>query len=280
MNNFRVMSAACLLMVVSAQTLADGLPALKEDVDRRFNNVNSKEQQQDAAIARNAAGIAANATAIAANTAAINAISALSAYDYRNFGMAGNITGKTFALSGSFCGDTETRVYVRTPVATGTAVDMTRSWTAGGVSCHLRTFHNLATDKAYLLLGSAQYNPANGELMNSYTLDNPVVERTASMLPGGSFASAAMVTVVTPGQPDVSNGLFLENLIALGTENVSVPAGSYTACLKMYSKRNSSGFGAYDRFAWYCPGVGEVKITQYGTDGTTRVWELTGITTN
>lgn len=280
MNNFRIISGVCLLVAVSAQTLADGLPALKEDVDRRFNNANYREQQQDAAIARNAAGIAANASAIAANTAAINAISSLTTYDYRHYAPAANVTNKTFALTGSFCGNTETRTYVHTSVAGGTAVDMTRSWTTGGVSCHLRTFHNLATDKAYLLLGSDQFNPSNGELMNSYTLDNPIVERTSAMLPGGSYASIATINVVTPGQPDAANGLFTENLITLGTENVTVPAGTYTACLKMYSKRNSSGFGAYDRFAWYCAGVGEVKIQQYGTDGTTRVWELTGVTTN
>ena len=226
--------------------------------------------------------VESNTNDIAANSAAIAAISAPATYDYHDYLGASNIATKTFNLSGSFCGSAnrEVRSYSRTQIGSNTEVLMTRKWddAATNIICHWRDFRYLNTPGERLMIDSSIYDTA-GNLLSTYSFDQPVVLGTSTMSQGALAATSAMVYDTPVNGTSVTYGMFLESHAVTAIEDVTVPAGTFNGCIKEHSTRRSNGFGAYQRVAWYCPGVGDVKIMQMSVDGaTTRIWELSNIT--
>jgi len=60
----------------------------------------------------------------------------------------------------------------------------------------------------------------------------------------------------------------------VGVEDVTVPAGTFSDCLKIYRQRGFSGFTP--RIVWVCPNMGVVK----SVNGGNRLMELTDVTLN
>jgi hypothetical protein len=58
----------------------------------------------------------------------------------------------------------------------------------------------------------------------------------------------------------------------VGVEDVTVPAGTYSGCLKIYRQRGFSNF--IPRMEWVCPNMGVVK----SVNSNNRLMELTDVT--
>lgn len=197
-------------------------------------------------------------------------------YDYRDYGFSG--TSKIFALTGNFCGDTETRTISRTTAGENTEITMSRVRTSIGVTCHNKTFTRLATPTEMLLIDKGN-NTLSGVLKSTDTLDGPMPLRTSTMEIGSAFGSASNIIRTPVGGLGVLSDLMVNTTTLLAVEDVTVPAGSYTACLKIHTLRTSATFGRFNRVQWFCPAVGEVKRMQSESLGETgfRIWKLTSM---
>jgi hypothetical protein len=98
--------------------------------------------------------------------------------------------------------------------------------------------------------------------------DPPVTGLTSMMIPGIAWGSGAVMTE-TPG----SERYYVDKNEVLAVENVSVPFGNYTGCLKIHRLRQVSS-SPYTRIDWICPDIGLVKRVQGGS----RMMELTDVT--
>ena len=210
----------------------------------------------------------------------IDAIPGAAVYDYRDFGSTNTV--RTYNVKGSICGGfavTEERSFTRTPVSGGTQIVVVRKrMDSTPAICHWTSFTYLATPTDIRLLSKNRYDLA-GTLTSTETMNPPILIRTASMAKGSKFGSASVVTETPVSGPAVSPSDVVVNTgTALGLEDVTVPAGSYTGCLKLNTSRQSGRNGAFDRISWYCAGAGEVKRLQVDPSGQFRIWELSTIT--
>lgn len=195
-------------------------------------------------------------------------------YDYKNYSFNG--VSKTFKLTGNFCGDTETRGFSKTIIGDNTEIKMSRVRTNLGVTCHNKTFTRHATPSAMLLIDK-ENNSLSGTHKSTDTLNSPVPLRTSTMEIGSTFGTSSKIVRTSVGGTFIQNDLMVNTATLLGLEDVTVPAGSYSACLKIRTLRTSSTFGRFNRVQWFCAGVGEVKRMQsedLGVGGY-RIWELT-----
>lgn len=253
-------------------TFSAGEPARAADVNANFTDLDNR-------VTSNATNITTNTANITNNTAAIAAIPGATLYDYNKFVTGTNVISKTFALQGSFCGSAnrEVRSYTWTSSGANTDVVMTQKWDDAGTVCTWRDFHYLQTPTQRQLLGSNMYD-TSGTLVQTYTLDTPIILASNAMAKGTVFGTAAIINVTPAGGSASFAGSFVQTKVALEVENVTVPAGTFSACLKTSTFRSSYGFGAYQRISWDCPGVGEVKRILHSSDNTIdRVWELSAI---
>ncbi len=228
------------------------------------------------------AGEPAHAADVNANFADLD--SRITVYDYHMYVAAANVTSKTFNLSpdGSFCSSTsqETDTIVQTPAGANTTVEITQKWQDSNGLCRWRKEFYLNTPTQQQILSAENYD-TSGALTNTLNIDTPMVLGTSAMVKGAMFGGASVVKITNPGQAPVYFGAFIENRAALGIEDVTVPAGSFTGCLKIMVNRQSGGFGAYRNITWTCPGVGVVKRIQHNPDiPSDRIWELSSYTTN
>jgi len=199
-------------------------------------------------------------------------------YDYRDYQSAAN--SKTFATTGlGACGDTEVRTFTRTPNGDNTDIAMLRIRTSGGAICQELGFQYLATPTEYQMLSKTYYDGSGGlVVVSTDNYDDTITRLRADMRMGMAFGSESSVTNKSIGNPDIDAGGFIETSTIVGTEDVTVPAGSYTACLKIHTLRTSNTTGAFNRMSWLCPGVGEVKRTQHEISTLAfRKWVLTNI---
>ena len=197
-------------------------------------------------------------------------------YDYRDY--SHTATSKTFKLTGNFCGDTETRTFSRNVVGENTEVKMSRIRTSLGITCHNKNFNYLNTATERQLLDK-ENNNFSGVLKSTDTLRGPVVLRTSTMEMGNDFGTASKIIRTPVGGTGYLNDLMVNTTTLLGVEDITVPTGSYTACLKIHTLRTSATFGRFNRVQWFCPGVGEVKRMQSEALGEAgyRIWVLTSI---
>jgi len=197
-------------------------------------------------------------------------------YDYRDYGFSG--TSKIFTLTGNFCGDTETRTFTRTTVGDDTEIKMSRVRTSLGTTCHNKTFTRLATPTEMLLIDKGN-NSLSGILKSTDSLDGPVPLRTSTMEMGSAFGTASNIIRTPVGGVGELTDLMVNTTTVVGIEDITVPAGSYTACLKIHTLRTSATFGRFNRVQWFCPAIGEVKRMQSEglAESGFRIWELSSM---
>lgn len=108
----------------------------------------------------------------------------------------------------------------------------------------------------------------------------PVVTSTTDYIPPLPVFTNAMVPGIAWGAAgELQMTYALDNYYTdvsevLAVEDVTVPAGTYNDCLKIYRQRGFSNF--IPRIEWVCPNMGVVK----SVNGGNRLMELTGVTFN
>ncbi len=208
----------------------------------------------------------------------LNSIPVPDVYDYKNF--AGKVSSKTYKLQGfSGCGDTEIRTISRTVNGTTTNLHVNRVRTLAGSICQNKGFNYEETENTQKLINKENLS-FGGSIKSVDILGKPIALLTSAMTQGSSFGNATGIKRL-----DVATGIktlisvFANTTTAVAIEDVTVPAGTFTGCLKVHTVRNSGAIGRFDRYSWYCPGLGEVKRTQI--DPVTleyRFWKMTSYT--
>ena len=203
-------------------------------------------------------------------------------YDYHDYGMENNISKKIFSTDSQACGQTEVRNYSFTQNGDDTHVAVQRVRHAGdelSEVCQNRTFNYINGQTERKLVSKENWNAAGTILRSTDTPETPMVHRHSSMIKGQVFGTASAISRTIDGLTEAA-GAILQTNVVLGVEDVVVPFGSYSACLKIHTKRNSSQFSNFNRVSWICNGVGEVKRINVFFDGTSKTWLLQNMLTN
>jgi len=108
------------------------------------------------------------------------------------------------------------------------------------------------------------------ETTDTREYDSPVPIATSAMIPGVAWGSGVVMkrTDLNGTLPD---GYYVDKNEILGVEDITVPAGTYTDCLKIHRVRYEGG--NYSRIDWVCPNMGVVKRVQGGN----RMLELRSV---
>jgi len=258
-------------------TFTAGQPARAADVNANFTDVEQQITNNAGDIQTNANDIQINSGDITANANAVAAIATVPVFDYRNFLAEAGITSKTFVTTG-LCGATEVRTISR--VANGANIDVTISRRRldqdGVTTCQLREFSYVNTPTQRLLVANRGFSLPAESPGSTRTPVDPIVVGASSMSANSTIANGTQINDTPAGGAPVFIGTLVDARVAVGLEDVSVPAGNFTGCLKYSIIRQSTGFGQFQRVTWTCPGVGEVKRIQTNN----QVWELTTISTS
>ena len=107
------------------------------------------------------------------------------------------------------------------------------------------------TSESFNLVESQRFDPS---ATFTAIFDPPVVKLTDSMVPGIAWASAGEHNSTSGGER-----YFTDSSEVVAIENVSVPAGSFSNCLKIYSQHQYGAVGVHSQMDWICPDVGLVK---------------------
>lgn len=222
----------------------------------------------DSAISETNTAVSVNTSDITSNLVVINdvaaqvaAISTPPKYDYKNF--SPNVSSKTFSMQGvsAGCGDTETRTLTSIVNGDVTNVQVNRIRTIAGNVCQNKNFNYILTPESRKLV-SKDNNSLGGNLKSTDTLGKPFTVSTSSMTEGKSFGGATGIKNQVVGGSPVLVSAFVNTVTVERVQTVTVPAGTFTGCLKIHTVRTSGGFGSFNRYSWHCPGFGEVKRTQ------------------
>lgn len=204
-------------------------------------------------------------------------------YDYHNYSVPTSVASKTFTNANISASTSSTYVETINRVAinaSATKVTVHRAFPDG----HAIEFDYLASPNSYDFIEERDY--AATDLVNpasTFTLANPVPERTSSMHVGGVFGSGSTIStsgaVTTPGLIEVMNVLVGTEAVTL---NVNGASTTYNDCIRIIATRfNSTGSygGNVVQTNWYCNGMGLVKRMVFNTTtGATNLIVLTGTT--
>jgi hypothetical protein len=231
------------------------------------------------AINTNSTNISNNTTAINANASNIAALPGATSYDYNDF--THTLTQKVFTVvtsNDSF--DLEVQNFNR-PNATTVIMERIRSY-LGTTNQNKRLHYDTSSDR--VLTRWDNYNNAGSTLNSYYTFTPGVPLGSTNMLANVPRASGVVANHFDGvGTPAGSSAVITESYV-MGLEDITVPAGSYTGCLKSYVYRTSVTMGhSVRQVNWHCPGVGLAKRihTQHNSsalDMHTRVMELSSVT--
>jgi hypothetical protein len=194
----------------------------------------------------------------------------ITAYDYNDY-LNSDIQSKTFIrhqdgidydLAWYFDRPNPNEV-VRTEVVTDAYGNITRYVDA--------TFKRTA--QSFDWLQSRQYDPYMTPplLVDTTDYEPPVVSLTSAMVPGIAWGSGGAINSSSSGE-----SFYTDKSEVLAVEAVTVPAGTFTGCLKIYRLREFDVSITIQRVEWYCPDMGLVKRIQGGR----RMIEMTGVTFN
>lgn len=243
----------------SYNNIAAGNPAKASDVTDAFTAVKSAVDANDGLINNNISDISTNTTSIADHETRIGDLEAVGAtiYDYHDYNAASTITTRTYQWYRSepttTC-NTEVHQLIRTVIdANTTDITLRRILSVDGITtCQIREFDYTKTADNYVHKETRAFNP-DGTPGETYTFLEPVILRTAKMQIGVPIVSTTEV------QSTVNSHMIEINTL-LGNESVTVPAGTYTDCIKIHKRRNAVISG-HDQTAisWYCAGIGLVK---------------------
>lgn len=287
MNNRRntALYAIITLFMLSLPLPADELGETnRNNIDHnrgRIGTIESNIAVNTQNIDLNAQMIGLNGAAITALQQQVEAIELPASYDFKDYSVAGDITGKVYSMKGMDCGDSESREYTRTPVGDATQVTMLRIRSQAGIPCQRRTFDYLVTDEDRRLVRNRVYNLSGSTLKSTRELVDPVVLRHASMQVGQSWGGASEVTQ-SPEPVFGAVHVLANKSTLLGIEDISVAYNggtTFNGCLKIGTQRTSDTIGQFMRVEWFCPDVGMVKRMQNSLETPPRaiVWELTAI---
>lgn len=242
-------------------------------------------EANDLAINTANAAISVNTSDITSNTVVINDVAAQVAniptvvtYDYKNY--ATNVSSQTFSMNSPAggCGDTETRTFSRIVNGDVTNLKVNRVRTIAGNVCHTTNFNYILTPGSKKFVSSEVFDYA-GNLYSTNILSKPFTVATSSMIEGKSFGGATGIKNQVVGGSPVLTGVFVNTVTVEKVQDVTVPAGTFTGCIKVHTVRNSSVIGNFNRYSWFCPGLGEVKRTQINPiNSIARFWKLTSYT--
>jgi len=152
---------------------------------------------------------------------------------------------------------------VRTEVTTDTYGNITR-YVDG-------TFQR--TDQSFDWVQSQLYDPNVTPPTVVVTTDYnpPVVALTNAMVSGIAWGSGGTINSSSSGE-----NFYTDKSEVLAVEDVTVPAGTFTECLKIHRLREFGVAITINRIEWYCPDMGLVKRIQGGR----RMLEMTSVTFN
>ena len=121
------------------------------------------------------------------------------------------------------------------------------------------------TNESYSWYGSIIYD-VTGEPVATRENIPAIVRMTNNMVPGIAWGTAGVIE-----RDYIFDNHFIDKSELLGIEDVVVPAGTYTDCLKIY---RSHDYGYLNvRIDWVCPNLGLVKRVH-----SNRSIELTDVT--
>lgn len=196
------------------------------------------------------------------------------AYDYHDFTNS-NIQTKTFNRYEGGSVYTEVWSFDRSIAGQVTRTEITSipgSDPIEYVRCMINIFQPTALAFNWIQNNACDpyYDPPLTLVIREY--DPLVPTLTSAMIPGVAWGSGSVMTE-TPG----SERYYVDKNEVLGIENISVPAGNFTGCLKLHRLRYV-GSGSYARIDWICPNMGLVKRVHGG--GTDRMMELIDVIYN
>lgn len=172
-----------------------------------------------------------------------------------------------YDLKGHQCADTEVRDYIRN----GNNVTMVRKRYSGGVAGSLCEHHVLefTVDAEGVKHTGMMYYDTLGVLIRSFTFDESILIFPAVVNVGDSWASGSKVTQVFGAGTGTLSTAVEKSTLVKENLTVSVPAGTFTGCVKLVTRRVSGYIAGFDRVDWYCPTVGLVKRISH-----VRIFEL------
>ena len=188
-------------------------------------------------------------------------------YDYHDF-LNSSIQSKTFEryengvefdFEWTFDRTTIPGAVLRTEIAKDSSGEITR---------YTQSVFTPATE-SFGLREARRYDPNNTAAPVDTTVYTPAVDiLTDAMIPGVAWVSAGKMDSTSSGE-----SYYAEKSEVVAVENVTVPYGTFTGCLKIH-RTSQYGVSLYTRVDWVCPGMGVVKRINNG-----RVLiELDGVT--
>jgi len=182
-------------------------------------------------------------------------------YDYKDYFIPDNVIQKVFDVNTDGCGDVETRTYTRTSVAGGTEISQRRVKIEDetGENCSTADYTFLATPSQFLRTGLITYDVLNQVLTirreREYT--NAIL-RTNNMERGKKILNVVDRSDIIPSDDpnEVIESITTYQTEIVGIEDVTVPAGTYSECIKSEYKW---GANANIYMLWFCKDVGLVK---------------------
>lgn len=208
-------------------------------------------------------------------------------YNYKDYLADSNITSRTYQYyfpTSATC-NREIQEISRIDNGDGTKtviMKRTRDNQYTAFICSIRIFNYLATADAFQFLGIQNLDRNDGTtILGTVTYNPPFPLRKSQMKVGDSWSHAPDATVTDIPYP-VPVTHVLRNTTFEGIEDVTVPAGSYTGCIKMYTRKLAIELlePSFDDIKWYCSGIGLVKRTIVFNDGQRSLQiKLSGVTT-
>lgn len=194
----------------------------------------------------------------------------ITAYDFNDY-LNSDIQLKTFIRHEQGIDTTLTWYFDRPNPNEVVRTEVVRN-TSGKITRYVDlTFHR--TPKSFDWLQSQTYNPdvTPPALVDTTDYDPPVVALTSAMVPGIAWGSGGTINSSSTGE-----SFYTDKSEVLAVEDVTVPAGTFKECLKIYRLREFDVSITIQRVEWYCPDMGLVKRIQ----GARRMIEMTGVTFN
>ena len=185
-------------------------------------------------------------------------------YDYRDF-MGPLVTQKKFADSRRDGSVVDKYQWLIRPQPEELIIEDLRS--ADGVDLSFNVWYFRLTDTDFLWYRNEVFDPMTGEEIFTDNFDPPLILRQSVMPQGGIHGEAVDVSRTLGGVEIAKFGATRSNT-ALGLDDVEVPYGTFSDCLRMWEEVN-----AVHRVSWYCPGVGLTKRI-VGNLNNPALWEL------
>lgn len=193
----------------------------------------------------------------------------ITTYDYHDY-VNSNIQSKTFVRYQND-GAVYDEVWSFERPSPGNVVRTEITTDAGGsvYRCRVNVFEAAPESFNWTQNSVCDGNTVPPTPVSTQNYDPSVVLLTNAMVPGIAWGTAGVMHMTS-----VPDSYYTDKNEVLAVEDVTVPAGSYSNCLKVHKLRNYAGI--YTRIEWICPDIGLVKRVHGGN----RLMELTDVTFN